>query len=52
MKNELSAIWKLKENEPSDVDSKGIPGKYWLDEKYDWTNRYGIFGDNWDTEEI
>jgi len=42
----------LKEDNPSEIDSKGIPGKYKLDEKYDRTNRYGIFGDNWDTEEI
>lgn len=46
MKQELSVIWHLKEDHPSEIDSKGVPGKYKLDEKYDRTNRYGIFGDN------
>ncbi len=46
MKTELSVIRHLKDENPSEIDSKGVPGKYKLDEKYDRSNRYGIFGDN------
>ena len=38
MRHELSVIRNLQEEHPSEIDSKGIPGKYKLDEKYDRTN--------------
>lgn len=36
----------MKVEEPDLIDSKGIPGNYRLEAKYDRTNRYGIFGNN------
>ena len=38
----------MKAEDPDLIDSKGIPGNYKLESKYDRTNRYGIFGTNRD----
>ena len=36
----------MKEQNPSEVDSEGIPGNYKVEQKADRTNRYGVYGDN------
>lgn len=45
---QIDLIKQLKEDNPELIDSKGIPGNYWLEAKYDRTNWFGIFGNNWE----